>query len=207
MHDETAAGYEVFDLTKFPVVPDTHFLASKKLQSLKYDASLFANKTVSDLGCSLGFFAFYALGLGAKQVKAYDFKELYVQMGQIAADKYVKLFPVTRNKLEFCLSDLSKLPQIETSQVVICNALIHWFVMKGIKLGNIISWLSDITSEVVLFEGTVSAKEKVMVDHRVPLDAMSLEMVLVESEKRFSRVEKIGTCLYNPERLVLRLWK
>ncbi len=206
MHKETSAGYQVFDLSKLPVTPEPASLVSKKMASLKYSRNLFDGKTVTDLGCSLGFFSFYAVSQGAT-VKGYDFKELYIAMNKAAAQKYTEWFPETKDRISFERQDLSCLPELPVSDVVLSNSVVHWFIMKGVPLTNILDWLKNICSEAVLYEGPVTAKEKVMVDHKVPEEALTMDLMMAEAGARFQKVEVIGTTTYNPERYVLRLWK
>jgi hypothetical protein len=128
-------------------------------------------------------------------------------MNKAAAQKYAEWFPETKDRILFERQDLSSLPQLSVADVVISNSVVHWFIMKGVSLVSILDWLKNLCGEVVLYEGPVTAKEKVMVDHKVPEDALTMDLLMSEAEARFQRVEVIGTTTYNPERYVLRLWK
>lgn len=205
MHRETSAGYQVYDFNNWPVAADTASLCYRKFGDLQYSRTMFEHKTVMDIGCSMGFFSILAATHGATSVIGYDQKELYVEMNNRLARWYRNKFEEV-GPISFVRKDLSTLPALEPTDVVICNSLIHWFVMKGVELGKIMEWLASLAKEAVYFEGTVSAKEKVMVDHNVPEEAMTQEFFEAEARKHFVKLEMWQTT-YNPERFVYRLWK
>ena len=204
MHRETSAGYQVYDLSKIPVACAKTSLCHKKLVSLKYTKGLFENKTIADLGCSLGFFSFYCASQGAKQVTGYDNKELYIELNSLTYEYYSQWNSCS--PMQFTQQDLSLLPEI-SADVVLCNSIIHWLIIKKVELKQIMAWLGNISKVCVLFEGTVSAQEDIMQKHKIKDDQISLNKILKEGENYFSEIEVIGKTTYNPERYVIRFWK
>ena len=209
MYEETSAGYQVYNPFVFPVEFKKRTLLEKKMESLKYTPELFDGYTVADLGCSMGFFAFLALGYGAKKVVGYDNRDFYVQAGNVMAKKYAKLFPQTTGRIAFQEMDLSSLPDLNKQfDVLMVNSLIHWFIMfKKTTFEECVDWMYRHCGKYLYFEGCVDSSEKVMQDHGVPRDLMNADKFLALLNRRFSDVKLIGKTTYNEKRIVVRIKK
>ncbi len=209
MHNETSAGYQVYNPFVMPVLFKRTTMLGDKVDSLKYSKGMFDGYKVADLGCSMGYFAFRALGYGAEKVVGYDQKPFYVEAGNAMASKYAELFPKTKGKISFKESNLSSLPKLEEDfDVLIVNSLIHWFIMfKKATFEECVDWMYDNCRHAVYFEGCMDSSEKVMQDHGVPADLMDIDKFKTLLEKKFSKVVIIGKTTYNDKRHVIRLFK
>lgn len=209
MYHETCSGYQVYNPFVFPVEPMPNTLVCSKIDSLKYERSMFEGLRVADLGCSMGFFSFYALGFGAKKVTGYDNRDDYVIANNQMADNYGKLFPNTKGKISFKKLDLSNLPKLEEEyDAIIVNSLIHWFIMfKKATFEESVKWMFDNTKKHVYFEGCVDSTEAVMTSHGVDKNLMDKDKFIELCKKYFSKVEFIGKTSYNEKRIVLRMTK
>lgn len=203
----TSGGYQIYDPFTYPVEPDPESTCFSKLEDLEWKDDEFKGKTVSDLACSLGFFTFIALSKGAKSVVGYDAYQHIIKFAQEMQKIQEDKFPETKGKIEFIEQDLSNLPELPKTDIVVCNAIVHWLIIKGKSLEDCLLWLHKTCNEAVYFEGCIDAKEEVMQKYGVTEDKLNPKLFDSLCRKIFGKVKYISIPKYNSMRVVVRLYK
>ncbi len=199
-----AGHYQTYDLLQFPVVPLDDTFAKDKLETIRYRPRDFNGKTVVDLGACMGFFSFLALDWGARVVRGIDNNQSWVNlMSRFKVAHLQKFGKKIKGGIDFVYMDLSHLPMLPKYDVVICHALLHWFVMRdGRSLDDCMAWLASICNEKVVFEGCWDASERFhhhpKEEDRKRLLSMLNPVRFVQVASRYFRhVRFIGRCKYN----------
>ncbi|MEX0828468.1 MAG: class I SAM-dependent methyltransferase [Haliea sp.] len=206
----TAGGYQVFDTAVFPPVPIKGSIAERKLEDLQWADSDFAGMTVAEIGSQLGFFGFIAASLGARQVIGVDINPRFVAEANKFAVHFKRMCNWHDDKVMFRTQLIEVgVPLPEKPDIIVANSIVHWFIIQNANhsIDDILCWLRDNCNFAVYFEGCVTASEKIMQDHGIPLQRYSEERFLAACERLFSRVEIVGRCSYNNQRIVARLYK
>lgn len=208
--EKISGKYQSYNPLTFPVEADENNLVLSKLKNLNYKKEDFKDKTITDLGCCLGFFSFYSSFLGAKKVIGYDYNEDYLNFNKSVLE-YDLLNGDNnyKDKVFFVQETLTELPKIEKTDIILAHAIIHWLIILNDKINHIdiIKWLFDSCDEAVFIEGCLDYNDPTMKRYNVPKERLDLNSFLEESKKIFSKVELVGNMDYCDTRVVLRMYK
>jgi len=209
MYNITASGYQNYNPFVDPVEPKSDSLGYAKQKNLAYSSSDFHGYSVADLGCSMGYFSFLALNLGASKVTGFDREESYVWRLNKLAKKYGEMFPRYENKLSFEHKELITLPKIPATDVLLVHSLIHWFFIfdKQITMDAIVDWMWENCAFGVYFEGCIDASEQVMLQHNVSVERINPQLFFQAVHRKFKQVTCLKTMEYNQKRVAVRLIK
>jgi len=207
--EEISGGYQVYNPLSYPVKAYNRGTLIEKLKNLKYTSENFKDKTVADIGCNLGFFSFYASYLGASKVISYDFNKEYLDFNNEVLNYDSNNLNNYKDKINFIQKDLKFLPAIENTDILLANAILHWFIILNSDLSqnDIIKWMYDSCKETVLIEGCLDWNDPSMVKYGISKERIEINSFINESKKIFSKVEILGYMDYCKTRVMLRLDK
>ncbi|MBI2051296.1 class I SAM-dependent methyltransferase [Candidatus Roizmanbacteria bacterium] len=100
----------------------------RKDAALKLIGPIARGKTILDLGCGLGEFAFAILRYDPKKVLAYDISDVAIQEVKKSAKKLK-----TKNKIEFKTCDVSTLKQLPSCDIVVGLGFIDYLNPTQLK--------------------------------------------------------------------------
>jgi SAM-dependent methyltransferase len=201
---DLSGGYQIYNPFTFPIEPEG--LVLSKLNNLNYKTEDFFEKSVTDLGCCLGFFSFYTYSyLGASKVTGYDSNHKYLEWNKKVKDNNPEVY----KNISFVHKDLTRLPEIEKNDIIMAHAIIHWlFIMnEKISLREVIQWLYDNCNYAVYLEGCIDANDPTMIKFSIDESRITKESFIEEASKVFSKVDLIGEMDYCKTRVILRLFK
>lgn len=207
--EKISGKYQVYNPLNFPVESESNNLASSKLKNLNYKIEDFKDKTVTDLGCCLGFFSFYCSFLGAKKVTGYDYNSDYLDFNNTVIEYDSLNSNNYKDKVFFIQKSLTELPELEKNDIILAHAIIHWLIIlnKDIGYKDIIKWLFDNCNYAVYIEGCLDADDPTMQRYGITKERLNIDSFLEESKKIFSKVEMIGNMDYCSTRIILRMFK
>jgi len=202
-------NYQVYDPFVLPILADETSLAFKKQLDLGYTRKDFEGKTVSDLGCCLGFFTFLSLYLGAEKSIGYDNNPKYISFGKEVANNYEKIFPQFKDRVQFKKLNILSFPEIEVTDILLVNSIIHWFFIsdKTVTMSRVLEWLHQQCSEAVFFEGCINTSDPSLAKYGVCSSRYNSNLFLEEANRIFSKVEIIEQMSYSKTRIKVRLFK
>lgn len=149
-HSAVCHGYQEFVLTKHYVRPlpeDSKLQKKQALLAPFFCPRYLLHRTVLDLGANLGFFCFWALQNGAKEVIALDIDENCLQIVEKLQSKFDfhNLRIVKKNIMEWD----------EPADVVLALALIHWLYSCTALFGSldaVVKKFADLTKYMLVVE-------------------------------------------------------
>jgi SAM-dependent methyltransferase len=209
MYNITASGYQNYNPFVDPVEAKPESLGFRKQRDLGYSRSDFHGYSVADLGCSMGYFSFLALNLGASQVVGVDKDESYVWRLNKLSKNYGEMFPKYQGKLSFQHKELITLPKIPKTDILLVHSLIHWFFVfdRQMTIDAVVDWMYENCEYGVYFEGCIDATEQVMAQHNVSEERINPQAFFHAVHKKFKRVTGLKIMEYNQKRVAVRLIK
>jgi hypothetical protein len=210
MRKITAGGYQMFDCSFFPPIPEKNSIAARKLADLKWSQDEFNDMRVMEIGSQLGFFAFHALASGASMAVGIEQNPQFAREANKIALHYKSL---CRWKSDLvCFKNSTIMPDDAIPgkpDIIIANSIVHWWVLRdgAVTVTNILRWLAEGCTYGVYFEGCVDASEPIMAQHGVSAERFNEPDFLDACSRVFARVNVIGRCSYNEKRIVVRLLK
>jgi len=204
---ELSGGYQIYNKFTFPITPEG--LVLSKLKNLNYKMEDFYQKTVTDLGCCLGFFSFYSSFLGAKKVIGYDYNSDYLDFNNTVLEYDSLNSNNYKNKVFFFKKSLTELPELEKNDIILAHSIIHWLIIlnENISYKDVIKWLFDNCNYAVYIEGCLDADDSTMKRYSITKERINLNSFIDESKKIFSKVDIIGNMDYCDTRVILRMFK
>lgn len=211
MREITAGGYQVFDATKFPPVPNPKSICGQKLNDLRWTESDFQGRSALEIGCQLGFFTFTALAKGATEVVGFDLNPRFATEANKIAFNYKKnVCGWDEDRAKFATRRFAPGEDIGLKpDILITNSIVHWWVIQNPdkSIEEIMDWLRLSANYAVYFEGCVTAEEPIMQQNGVSVERFNESLFLDVCKGLFSDVEFIGRCSYDKRRIVARLYR
>jgi len=206
---EASGGYQVYNPFTLPVKAEEGTLVFKKIKDYDLLPGEFKGKSVSDIGCCLGFFSFYSLYLGAEKVIGYDKDPTYLSYCNTYSENYGKIYPEFKNKIQFKDLDITSLPSLEKTDIVMVNSILHWIFIidRQAEIKNVLKWLFDSCNESVYFEGCIDASDPSMVKYNVDPAIYNSDLFISEAKKIFKRVDVVKKMSYSSTRVQAKFHK